>query len=328
MRPGALPLHSPPLCHFCAATTLSLLLALLAIAQPGIAQQRHADTVVMFRPGSGPGIGREAKYFPKNVLGLPDSSARPTVPSVDPVQILSLGLGGEIVLGFNVPIVDGPGADFTVFENAFLYNLGGKQRTFAEPAAVAVSRDGVSFTEFPFDSLTLVGCAGITPTDGRADPFNPTNSGGDQFDLSTVVMDSIRYLRLRDVTGIVINNPNHPSWDPTLTSFDLDAVVALHTASPGGSNADTGALPQPIVLRFGSGGGQALVVFQVSQQSHVRVRVWNRLGQQSELVVDATLPAGTHTIPFYPATLGSGVWFLTLEESGKLIATHTFGVTR
>ncbi len=311
---------SSPLCFLCGAFLL------LAISTSAVAQ-RHADTVVMFRPGSGPGIGREAAYFPNNVLGLPDSNARPTVPSVDPVQILSLGLGGEIVLGFNAPIVDGPGPDFTVFENAFFYNLGGKQRTFAEPAAVAVSRDGVSFTQFPFDSVTLVGCAGITPTDGRANPFDPTISGGDQFDLSTVGLDSVRYIRLRDLTGIVLNNSAHPFWDPTLTSFDLDAVVALHTASPGNGNADTGAISQPISLQIGRD-GQAVVMFQVSQQSQVRVRLWNRLGQQSEQVVDATLPAGIHTVPLGPVPAGSGIWFLTLEESGKLVATYPFGVMR
>ena len=198
MNPQPSPLHglpsrySPPAPFLRGvAAGLCRLLLLLAMAASAVAQH-HADTVVMFRPGTGPGIGRGAEYFPNNVLGFPDTNARPTVPSVDPAQILSLGLGGEIILGFRTPIVDRPGADFTLFENAFHYNLGGKQRTFAEPATVAVSSDGEHFTEFPFDSLTLIGCAGITPTDGHANPLDPAQSGGDHFDLSDIGMDSVR----------------------------------------------------------------------------------------------------------------------------------------
>lgn len=323
-RKEKVPSGNSPCCYFCTSKHLGLLFLLLAmVVLPAVAQ--HADTVVMFRPGSGPGIGREAKYFPKNVLGLPDSNARLTVPSVDPAQILSLGLGGEIVLGFRTPIVNRPGSDFTVFENAFHYNLGGTQRTFAEPAAVAVSSDGISFSEFSFDSLTLIGCAGITPTDGRADPFDSPNCGGNQFDLSILGVDSVRYIRIRDVTAIIINNPEHPFWDPTLTSFDLDAVVSLNTTP-----SDTGIinpLQPPISLHF-TRSGEASVVFNVSQESHVRVRLWNRLGQQTEQVVDATLPGGNHEIPWNSFAISSGIWFLTLEEAGRLVSTHTFTVMR
>lgn len=325
--PNALPSrYSPPAPIFRGvAAGLRRLFLLLAMTASAIAQH-HADTVVMFRPGTGPGIGRQPAYFPNNVLGFPDTSARPTVPSVNPAQILSLGLGGEIVLGFRTPIVDRAGADFTVFENAFHYNLGGKQRTFAEPATVAVSSDGVSFVEFPFDSATLVGCAGITPTDGRANPLDPAQSGGDHFDLSDVGMDSVRFIRLRDATAIVINNPNHPFWDPTLTSFDLDAVVAIHAATPNDTNI-TGT-PQPaLALRFGTG-GEARVTFGIRQEAHVRVAIWNRLGQQVRQLADRRLSAGEHSISLATDSLPLGVWFLSLEEEGRIAATLPFAVAR
>ena len=97
--------------------------SLLALALPAISLAQSwpdtgADAVESFTAGTGAGYG--AQYFPGNVLGLPDSTGRAGVASVEPKQILGLGLGGVIVLRFDrAPIVDIPGPDFTVFENAF-----------------------------------------------------------------------------------------------------------------------------------------------------------------------------------------------------------------
>lgn len=186
------------------------------------------DTVFLFKPGTGQNLGQEAKYFPLNIFGLPDTTAREDVPATRPEQICSLGFGGEIIVGFkNAVLVDRPGADFTIFENAFKY-LG--NRIYAEPAKIAVSRDGVRFVEFPFDSVTLRGCAGKTPTNGNQSPFNPALSGGDSFDLAAIGMDSVRFIKITDISAIVLNNPQHPFWDVTISGFDLDAVVGLNLA--------------------------------------------------------------------------------------------------
>ena len=187
-----------------------------------------ADAVEWFRPGSGQTLGQEPEYFPANVLGWPDRTARPDMASVDPREIMSLGLGGEIVLRFDsAPIIDAEGPDFTVFENAFHYSLGQESRVYAEPAEISVSRDGITFLSFPFDTLTLRGCAGVTPTAGDRNPLDPSVSGGDSFDLATLGIDSVRYVKIRDITAMVKGNPAHPYWDPTLTGFDLDAVIAI-----------------------------------------------------------------------------------------------------
>lgn len=185
------------------------------------------DTVFSFVPGTGQKNGQEAPYFPANIFGVPDTTAREDVPAVSPYQICSLGLDGVLIVGFkNAVLRDGAGADFTVFENAFRYGAG--KKLYAEPAKVAVSRDGQTFVEFPFDSLSLRGCAGVQPTIGTADPFSPQVSGGDSFDLATIGMDSVRYIKITDISAMVKNNPAHPYWDPTITGFDLDAIVALH----------------------------------------------------------------------------------------------------
>ncbi|MGE3800564.1 MAG: cell surface protein [Candidatus Kapaibacterium sp.] len=192
------------------------------VAQPGTPDAVHSLTF-------GEGGGRGEANLPDNVLGLPDVSARDDVPTIDPAQVLSLGLGGEIVLRFDqTMIVDGPGVDFTVFENPFVYTLGGKERVYAEPGEVSVSQDGIEFFPFPFDSLSLQGCAGVTPTRGDMNPRNPAISGGDGFDLAEIGLDSVRFIRIRDVTATVKKNSAHPFYDATVNGFDLDAVVGVN----------------------------------------------------------------------------------------------------
>src|SRR5215211_4692201 len=64
---------------------MSVCFALLLIAAPLLAQlNTGADAVESFHPGSGEGIGREPAYFPMNVIGLPDTTARRNGASVDP----------------------------------------------------------------------------------------------------------------------------------------------------------------------------------------------------------------------------------------------------
>lgn len=63
------------------------------------------------------------------------------------MDVVSLGDGGEAVLYFNGPILNGPGADFAVFENSFASD-------YLELAYVEVSSDGVNFVRFPSHSLT------------------------------------------------------------------------------------------------------------------------------------------------------------------------------
>ena len=189
------------------------------------AQPQRCDTVVALKPGAGQRVGQGPVFFPMNVLTGPEPRASRTTPIAEPREVCSLGLGGSILLGLRrAVIVDLPGPDFTVFENAFMFGA----RTFAEPARVEVSRDGIAWHAFPFDSLTLRGCAGVTPTTGL-NAFDPEVSGGDAFDLATIGIDSVRWIRITDVTRIVLDNRSHPFYDPTLSGFDLDAIIAVHT---------------------------------------------------------------------------------------------------
>ncbi len=192
--------------------------------------QAPIDTVFWFYPGKGQNFGQDSTYFPMNIFNLPDTNASENIPSANPKNICSIGLGGEICVGFkNYYVYDGEGEDFTIFENAFINPI--TKKVFAEPAVVSVSEDGVNFYEFPWDYYTLQGCAGTKPTNGKANPFDPKVSGGNSFDLAVLGLKKIRYIKIKDICDTILKSPNHPYYDPVISGFDLDCVVGLNLTS-------------------------------------------------------------------------------------------------
>jgi len=187
----------------------------------------YATKVISFTPGLNAGYGQET--FPEVVLGPPLQGP----PSTGSLDVLSLGIDGTIVLGFDTVIQDGPGPDFIVWENAFWIG-GNSENVFQELGEVSVSEDGVTWTVFPCDSEKVegfdAGCAGWRP---RLEfdpcsmvPLVPELVGGDPFDLSDIGVPSARYVRIRDrgmaedpMKGVA------PS-----AGFDLDAVGVVHSA--------------------------------------------------------------------------------------------------
>jgi len=202
--------------------------------------QTFIDTVYSYRWGTGTGaVGRNEKYFPQNIFGPPTAYATKYTPAMHDSDVVSLGLGGEIIVGCkDCIILDKEGPDFIIFENAFSY---ADTRVFAEPAIVSVSKDGINFVEFPYNSETLEGLAGISWTNGNQNCFDYMVSGGDAFDLADIGMDSIRYIKIKDTALIVTKLPtNHKYYSPAwllANGFDLDAVVLLHTNK--NTNANT-----------------------------------------------------------------------------------------
>lgn len=178
----------------------------------------YARAVVSFEPGAGAGYGEER--FPEVVLG-PPVQEQANIPSLD---VLSLGVGGTIVLSFGErTLLDGDGPDFVVFENVF-YARGDPSEPFAELGEVAVSRDGETWHSFVCESEAegRPGCAGWTAT-AVFDPFDlpldPTDSGGDAFDLSSVGLSEARYVRITDLST---------EGERPTAGFDLDAVGLIH----------------------------------------------------------------------------------------------------
>lgn len=156
--------------------------------------------------------------------------------------VVSLGDGGSIVLEFEHAIVNGPGADFAVFENSF-------SDTFLELALVEVSSDGIQFAMFPPVSFTQsnVQVDGFGTLDaqlihnlaGKYRAMYGTPFDLDDVDAAGVDLNNVRFVRLTDVIGAIdsglgtldtnsniINDP-WPTPFPS-SGFDLDAVGVIY----------------------------------------------------------------------------------------------------
>ena len=176
--------------------------------------------------------------------------------------------GGSIVISFeNNLAYDGPGADFTVFENVFYINNAAGQpdpnTRMMEPAVVSVSQDGVTWFTFPFDfsprydaktgALNLrhpfvynKGFAGVNPVIANGYNVDPTDisvSGGDSFDLADLHVPGLTWIRfiriqsagnkwLTDADGDLVYHLNDSDTKAATrgsptSGFDLDAVTAI-----------------------------------------------------------------------------------------------------
>ncbi|HKJ91185.1 MAG TPA: hypothetical protein VJ960_08645 [Oceanipulchritudo sp.] len=228
----------------------------VAMADPALVA--WAEEVVRIRYGEGVD---ESFRTPERALGPARGGSH---------DVVSLGRGGEIVVGFPGLIQDGPGPDFVVFENGF-------SDDFLELAWVEVSSDGETFVRFPNYSATAgpVGAfGGVDPAKlhgfagkyraGFGTPFDLEDlagahaaavAGTDPFSdayrehlLETFPLldiGKIRYIRLVDIPGDGsaesaagdFSGKGFPIYDPfpTLGSagFDLDAVGVFHPGEAG-----------------------------------------------------------------------------------------------
>lgn len=189
------------------------------VGDAGASCQGFAQAVFSVSYGAGAGFGQSK--MPNIVLGPPQGKGA----SAGSLDVLSLGTNGEIILDLgNCPAVNGLGADFIVFENAF-YAGGNPKNPFAELGVVSASEDGVNFFEFPCASLAypFAGCAGSHPvysnsTNGIS-PFDAGLAGGEGYDLSKVGLTKARYIKIKDVNG---------SGSGGGAGFDLDAVAVVN----------------------------------------------------------------------------------------------------
>lgn len=144
---------------------------------------------------------------------------------------------GELVLHFKTTrLVDRPGADLVVFENAFWIGSDPRSR-WMEVGRVAVSQDGVTWFEWPIVEDTakttldptrylsgFTGREAVFTNPATAVPANNWASGGDRLDLAALAglpgfpagdQRWFRYVRIRDHAG-------------DGASPDIDGIAALH----------------------------------------------------------------------------------------------------
>jgi hypothetical protein len=226
-----------------------LCLGLSLLPAPGRADP-YLDAVLDWTIGQGGGGG--VADLPDVLLGPPRGSGA----FAGSLHTLSLGLNGSVTVAFvdNV-VVNGPGPDFTVFENAFLTFGATTLDPFAEPGVVSVSADGVTWATFgcAMDQPPYYpGCAGIYPVFADADDPSapsplvpstapiaslvgvdvdvfqpPAGSGGDTFDLDDVGLAAIRFVRI-DAGPYIFGLQG-------LAGFDLDAIAGLNSRETAGS---------------------------------------------------------------------------------------------
>jgi len=230
------------------------LIALGALALAG-GVQPYADLVVGTVPGFAP-FGD-----PVDMLGAPTGTGSFQSSS----HVHAPGVGGSATLRFALPVFDGPGTDFVVYENPFT-KQGTQSSNWVEALYVEVSSDGGTFARFPNAYLGPVGphmmpsglddtaeyawfrgFAGVATVAANpalgVDPFHIVEGGGDAFDLAVLsdhpaVLDGdinlgdIRYVRLIDVVaGTSVDSAGTPIWDcgNAFSAADIDAVVGLNT---------------------------------------------------------------------------------------------------
>ncbi len=214
------------------AALLSLLLSAAACSGSASAPQaaarcdgesaQFATRVVAVEFGPGQDFGQDR--FPAAVLGPPRGGGC----CAGSTDVTSLGDGGSVVLELGADIVDGPGADFIVFENAFVPQDAGDEEVYAELGRVSVSADGETWSSYECSARTYPygDCAGWRPV--LADETTPVDvhdsaaAGGDAFDLATLGVSSARYVKIEDV----------PEADGGVGTFDLDAVAVVNMDCP------------------------------------------------------------------------------------------------
>jgi len=210
----------------------------------------YADAVDSYSIGASGGFG--LANLDSVVLGPPVGSGL----FGGGLDVFSLGMLGEVVMAFtDNAIADGPGVDFTVFENTFL-GEGAFQIIdviFSEAGEVSVSQDGATWHTFPCSNASTdhplyPGCAGAYPvlSNGETDDRHPSvptdsppvgdfvgqfkpniivpdGSGGDSFDLADVGLAWARYVRIRAADHVV------GPFGPDNAGFDLDAIAAVNS---------------------------------------------------------------------------------------------------
>jgi hypothetical protein len=192
-----------------------------------------ADRAVDYQPGF---VLSNQFENSANALGPAFGAAGQT----NALHLTSLGDNGWITLTFPVPIADGPGPDFAVFENAMAQP--GGELAWCELARCEVSSDGTNFFPFPVHSLQPEPVAGDY-TDpaayGGLAGKHPLGSGT-PFDLRILAgtpgldVRRVTHVRLVDVKGdgSHLDSYGNPIYDPMPWwgpgDFDLDAVGVLN----------------------------------------------------------------------------------------------------
>ncbi len=275
------------------------------------AQDNFADQVVSYTTV---GTGINTSYENASAaLGAPTSSATITAPAYSNTQIVGIGQGAELTLGFNTPILNDPadhlgGMDFTIFGNEF-FTLSGStiSGTFTHPGlTVWVSQDNVNYYEL----VAPYGADDSFPTSGTGDPTVPVSPS---LSLSSFTGDTTSQA-LSQYNGSAGGASYSISWaeDSNGHAVNLPSVSYIEIVGNGGSGyvdavSRVASVPEPAdawLLCFGVG------VLLVGR------RRWGRAGRKDATAIGATSSGEIETLSEESKyeTLGLPAW-CTLTEN-------------
>lgn len=244
---------------------------------------------------------------------------------------VSLGDGGMAVLSFTSPIINGPGWDFAVFENAF-------DDYFLELAFVEVSSDGSNFYRFPAISLTDT-LSQINSFDSL-DATKLNNLAGKYrlfygtpFDLEEMTnipgldVNYITHVKIIDVVGNINdqyasrdiqNNKVNDPWPTAFPSggFDLDAVGVINQAVV---SRLLEKLDHPFNFSpYPNPAKEMLSIrYKLNDCSWIKIKLTDLSGADI-LVEEIYNCAGDYTATVNTSTLRNGLYFLQLfNEQNK-----------
>lgn len=188
-------------------------------------------------------IGDTSVYYgPSNkaTFGIPSGATG--MASNITTDAVSLGDSGIAIVTFGLPIKNGIGPDFAIFEN-------GLSDTFLELAHVEVSSDGINYFRFPSHSQTQTN----TPVGGfgTLDPTYLNNLAGKYkvgygtpFDLDELInsngldLNLITHIKIIDVVGSLDEHGTQDSFGNIINDlyptpfgsggFDLNGVGVIH----------------------------------------------------------------------------------------------------
>lgn len=246
--------------------------------------------------------------------GTDNDAVGPSSETTD-AGVVSLGDAGYAVLTFGMPISNGEGYDFAVFENAL-------NNTFLELAFVEVSSDGEHYYRFPSVSNTQT-----TQQIGNTGGVDATNlhnlagkykvGWGTPFDLeeldgySNLDINNVTHVRIVDVVGSI--NPLYGTTDknghlindpyPTpfnSSGFDLSGVAVMNGWTPTAVNnyqqeISFMAYPNPCqnVLNVNN----VTVNEPVSLFNAMGQQIWNGMTQDTQFQLDMqSYPAGMYML--------------------------------
>jgi len=250
----------------------------------------HADSSAFVNWASNISVFRGWQHQADTLLGKVSAGNNLSAKGKADGAIVSLGDGGYAVLSAEMPIINGQGYDFAIFENGFRFN---DSLYFLELAFVEVSSDGINYVPFAASSLTDTllqkdAFSGINATEIHNLAGKYIAPFGTPFDLDElknnplIDVNNIKFIRITDVSGSVnplfgsrdnngriINDP----WPTAFASggFDLDAVGIIHQQKIQSANHRQLQLAQLILYPNPCRAAQKLYIDNITEKPQLNI---------------------------------------------------------